>query len=419
MIPIFLSQYRDLLSSQGKAAVRTMAARLAANGGDVIDYTPFEHIERKARLVLVGITPGPTQLDLSYVEAGRLIRSGASDEVILREAKRVAGFGGSSMRPNLIRMLNHFDFAGIFGLREVEAFWGSDAHLLHSTSVVPHAAFRKDRMFAGSFANVMASPVFRESFLRDFVGSIPELNPDARFIALGQTPREALDWCVANGHLSRDRVLGAFAHPSTNGGSAVAVYLGFKSMQDLLPKDPVRHRVEQLQADAMRMEEATTPLRPNNRHVAFVRTEAPTVRGAPTPAPLFAPEPRKMINRPSRSASPGDRTEIDQALADAGYVRVPGKSTKVDLFRGCSDGTNIYVKKGKSISGIVHPDMKQRAQAALKTLGTMGDAYHNSNMTGYPKRMHTGATPIAYGYPVIFETAGAFREFLVAFDRAD
>ena len=81
-------------------------------------------------------------------------------------------------------------------------------------------------MFSGSFAEVMASPVFRESFMRDFVGSIAELNPSAHFVALGRTPRDALDWCVSNGYLSRNRVLGSLAHPSTNGGSAVDVYLG-------------------------------------------------------------------------------------------------------------------------------------------------------------------------------------------------
>jgi hypothetical protein len=102
--------------------------------------------------------------------------------------------------------------------------------MLHSTSVVPHAAFRKNRMFAGSFAEVMASSAFRECFLRDFVSSIPELHPDAKFVALGRTPIDALDWCVANSYLDRDRVLGAFAHPSTSGGSAVNVYLGVKNM---------------------------------------------------------------------------------------------------------------------------------------------------------------------------------------------
>jgi hypothetical protein len=418
MVPIFLSRYRDLISAQGKAAVRTIGARLAAHEKDVLDYIPFEHIERGARLVIVGITPGPTQLKLSYEEAGRLIRSGASDEVVLREAKRVAGFGGSSMRPNLVRMLNHFDFAGIYGLPDVEALWGSDTHLLHSTSVVPHAAFRKDSMFAGSFAEVMASPVFRESFLRDFVGSIPELNPDARFVALGRTARDALDWCVANSHLSRDQVLGAFAHPSKNGGSAVDVYLGLKSIQDLVAKNPVRHRAAQLQADAQRMEQATAPLRPEGYQVVPMRIAVPAVSAAAIPVSSSLPQPKKSGIEPNRSASPSDNAEMLQALADAGYIKRRG-TNKVDLFGGRNEIARVYRKKGKTISVVVHPDAKSLAQAALQNLGKMGVAYHNSNMIGYPKRMHTGEDGISYGYPVTFETAGALREFLIAFDSGN
>jgi hypothetical protein len=83
-----------------------------------------------------------------------------------------------------------------------------------------------------------------------------------RVLQRGACIREALESCVANGYLNRDRVLGAFAHPSTSGGSAVDVYLGLKTMQDLSPRDPVRYRLAQLQADALRMDEATAPLRP-------------------------------------------------------------------------------------------------------------------------------------------------------------
>ena len=414
MVPIYLNRYRDLISAQGKAGVRTIGARLAADGTDALDYIPFEHIERGARLVLVGITPGPTQLKLSYEEAGRLIRTGASDEIILCEAKRVAGFGGSSMRPNLVRMLNHFDFAGIYGLPDIETLWGSDAHLLHSTSVVPHAAFRKDRMFAGPFAEVMASPVFRESFLRDFVGSIPELNPDARFVALGQTARDALDWCVANGHLSRDQVLGAFAHPSTNGGSAVDVYLGIKSMPDLVRNDPVRHRVAQLQADAQRMEEATASLRTEGCQVAPRQTAAPVTSAMAVRVSSSFSRPKKIGAKPMMT-NPNNNSEMMQALADAGYTGMAG-TIKVDFFIGRSEIARVYTRKGKAISVVVHPDAISRAQAALQNLGTMGDAYHNSNMVGYPKRKHTGKNAIAYGYPVNFETASALRKFLIAFD---
>jgi len=37
-------------------------------------------------------------------------------------------------------------------------------------------------------------------------------------------------------------VLGAFAHPSSRGGSQVAVYLGEKPIEALSPKDPVKKR---------------------------------------------------------------------------------------------------------------------------------------------------------------------------------
>lgn len=110
-----------------------------------------------------------------------------------------------------------------------------------------------------------------------------------------------------------------------------------------------------------------------------------------------------------------DSSEMLKALADAGYVGV-AETTKVNLFIGGSKIARVYTKKGKAISVVVHPDALSRAQVALQDLGTMGNAYHNSNMIGYPKRMHTGKDFIAYGYPVIFETAGALREFLVAFD---
>jgi hypothetical protein len=417
MVPIYLNRYRDFISAQGKAAVRTAGVRLATHEKDALDYIPFEHIERDARLVLVGITPGPTQLGLSYEEAARQIRSGASDGAVLREAKRVAGFGGSSMRPNLMRMLNHFGFASIYGIRYIEDLWGSHARLLHSTSVVPHAAFRREKMFAGSFADVRASPIFWESFRRDFVGSIPELNPDAHFVALGQTARDALDWCVANGHLRHDRVLGAFAHPSTSGGSTVDVYLGLKSSVDLSLNDPVRFRVSQLLADAQRMEQSIARLRSKNPQDNSVRIAPPTIRTATAiSVPSFPPKSMLIAQKLNKSVGSIVSVEVLKAFADAGYSSTH-KTSKVEKFGGRNEICSVYTKKGKTISIIIHPDAKSRALQILGKLGILGDAYHNSNMTSYPKRMHGGENAVSYGYPATFETAGALREFLIAFDR--
>jgi hypothetical protein len=92
MVPIFLDRFRDVLLTRRKMAVRTSDVRLMDDGRGVLGYIPFEYVTRDAQLVIVGITPGPDQLELAYEEAGRRLRAGGPDEVVLREAKRVAVF---------------------------------------------------------------------------------------------------------------------------------------------------------------------------------------------------------------------------------------------------------------------------------------------------------------------------------------
>jgi hypothetical protein len=227
--------------------------RLSSQGRYELFYTPFEAVNRFARLVIVGITPGPTQIRISYESVQELLRKGLPDDQVLAGAKSAGGFGGSSMRPNLLRMLNHFGFAKLLGIPDVEALWGASSDLLHSTSVVPHGAFKNGAMFAGSFAEVLGSPALRKSFEEDFIASLPGLSPDALYVALGPTPLAALDWCAANGLVRSQQVLGAFAHASSQSGSQVAVYLGEKRPEDLKLRDPVRSRLDFLLSAAQRL----------------------------------------------------------------------------------------------------------------------------------------------------------------------
>src|SRR5258705_879033 len=181
-------KFRDLLRVEGAAASMHPRTRLPSQGGYELFYTPFESVNHLARLVIVGITPGPTQVQIAYETAQELLRAGLPDDQVLVGAKSAGGFGGSSMRPNLLRMLRHFEFEKLLGIVDVAALWGNSSDLLHSTSVVPHAAFKNGTMFAGSFAEVLASPTLRESFEADFVASLPELNLNALYVALGPTP---------------------------------------------------------------------------------------------------------------------------------------------------------------------------------------------------------------------------------------
>jgi hypothetical protein len=131
--------------------------------------------------------------------------------------------------------------------------WQGRAHLLHATSVVPHAAFDKGKPFAGSFEQVQRVEVLRRSFERDFLPTLRHLRRDAYFIGLGPTPAAALSFAADKGLVDGSRILGWLAHPSTSGGSQVSTYLGEKKVEELKKRDPVRHRADALVAAAATM----------------------------------------------------------------------------------------------------------------------------------------------------------------------
>ncbi|MGD0103710.1 MAG: hypothetical protein ABSC06_06695 [Rhodopila sp.] len=239
---------------------------LGRDGRYSLQYMPIEHSSTTAKLVIVGITPGTTQVGIAYGTVQQLLRSALgvrqlTEDEILSEVKRRAGFGGR-MRPNLLRMLRHFKIGRLIGVPDEAELWEGRSDALHSTSIVPHAAFTTkksaDKMFSGSFDNILRSALLRECFERDFLPSLRTLPPDARFIALGPTPLDALDWCVNQRCIDSSRILGAFPHPSGSAGSQVDVYLGVKDAAGLEPKDPVRNRVVWLLQAAARMQAATS-----------------------------------------------------------------------------------------------------------------------------------------------------------------
>jgi hypothetical protein len=234
------------LKRLGKAGVKAPEFSLRQDSQYELQYIPFEHVNRDARLVIVGITPGNTQLDLAYGRAQELLKAGRPEAEILIEVKKTGAFGGSSMKPNLLKMLRHFQFEKLLGIDDVDTLWGDNADLLHSTSVVPHAAFKSGERFNGSFEEIMDSPLLKQCFLDCFVPSVREISRSALFVALGPCPQAALDWCVSEGALRREQVLGSFCHPSSAGGSTTRYYLREVSKDELDPRNPVRSRCDWL-----------------------------------------------------------------------------------------------------------------------------------------------------------------------------
>ncbi|WP_341325816.1 hypothetical protein [Methylotuvimicrobium sp. KM2] len=58
----FFEKFSSVLTSSNPPVVRDPRLLMEENEGIKIYYAPFEYLNPEARIVLVGITPGPTQM---------------------------------------------------------------------------------------------------------------------------------------------------------------------------------------------------------------------------------------------------------------------------------------------------------------------------------------------------------------------
>lgn len=419
------SRFKHALKRLGTAGVGDPVLSLGRDGKYDLAYIPFEHVNPYAKLVLVGITPGNTQLELAYGEAQNLLNAGRIEEEILVQVKKAGAFGGKSMKPNLLKILRHFQFEQLLGISDVEMLWGSHADLLHSTSVVPHAAFKDGQRFNGSFAEIFATQLLKECFLDCFVSSAREINRNALFVALGPCPQAALEWCVKEGALRREQVLGSFCHPSSAGGSTTGYYLREVSKEELDSKNPVRSRCEWLDRSYEQMHAATSSILKGNP-----KATVKPITTIPTLASLSSQVAKKTTPRSKSLKSPVPKlasTDVElaiilEAIEKQGF-RLTNGTTKLSEFRSPNDQTIYLVKttsKLNRINFIVHPGLNATALRASDGVESVDPEHRfHSNMSRFPKRVNKGKTETTYGWQVRITSQSDLSRFLTAFKLAE
>lgn len=407
------------LKRLGRDGVGAPEFSLGKEGKYSLQYIPFEHVNLAAKLVIVGITPGNNQLDLAYQTAQQLLKSGRPVDEILVEVKKAGAFGGKSMKPNLLKMLRHFHFEKLLGIDDVESLWGSNAGLLHSTSVIPHAAFKDGERFNGGFDETMASPLLEKCFRDCFVASVREITGKALFVALGPCPDAALDWCIKEGALRQEQVLGSFCHPSTAGGSTTRYYLREVTKDQLDAKNPVRHRCDWLDHAYEQMRSSTSALLGVNYQapVATRRITAPVVA---TPVTTTSATKSTTVKPTTRApaTTDADIATILNEVERAGY-RSTNTTKKLSEFQSPA-GQTIYVVKTTSklnnINLMVHPGHKLEVLKSIDGVDSVSDGHRfHSNMTRFPKRINKGESQTAFGWQLSIATLSDLPRFLAAF----
>jgi hypothetical protein len=209
-----LEKYAPALCGQTPPVVRDPRLLMDASGDVSIYYAPFEYINPGARIVLVGITPGPTQMVNANKEARRVLQAGKSGTEAIQAAKIVGAFSGEPLRSNLISQLNHWGFHEWLGLSNSSDLFSTSSHLVQTTSLLRYPVFVKGDDYRGS-PDMTKHPLLRKYLLENFVVEVGELK-SAVFVGLGPRVQKVLDRLIQERALEPDRVIGGMLHPSGN-----------------------------------------------------------------------------------------------------------------------------------------------------------------------------------------------------------
>jgi len=192
-----------------------------------IFYSPFDWFNPSARVIILGITPGWTQMEIACRTARGAIRSGAAPDAVCREAKLHGSFAGP-MRANLVKMLDDIGLPEPLGLASSSELFGSARNLLHTASAIRYPVFKGDSNYTGNGPRPAKSALLMK-IVRNVL--VPELAAvaNALIVPLGKSVEEVLEVLGRENLVQPGRWLSGFPHPSGANGHRARLFTEHRS----------------------------------------------------------------------------------------------------------------------------------------------------------------------------------------------
>ena len=193
------------------------------DGNIEIYYAPFDYINSKAKIVIVGITPGLQQMTQSF----QVIKDGKS----LKEVKDLSSFKGS-MRTTLIKYMDELKINKILKIKSCESLFNLDSKYLHTTSLVKYPVFDKGKNYSG--VNILKKKILLDFIEDNFLKEL-EIHQKSIIVPLGNTVSSTIDYLNTKHQLKLRCFLKGFPHPSgLNVGKNIQFKENKKEMLKLL-----------------------------------------------------------------------------------------------------------------------------------------------------------------------------------------
>jgi len=180
-------------------------------------YAPHnEYVNPSARAVIIGLTPGWTQMRTAMEAAATGLEEGLSDEGVCRRAKEAAGFAGT-MRTHLTGMLDSLELHRYLNIPSCGELFLEHRELLHTTSMLRFPVFVERQNYNGTHPVLIRSPFLKNAALKSVYEEL-QIVKQALIIPLGKTVEHVLQLLVQEGKLEDEQCLWGFPHPSGANG---------------------------------------------------------------------------------------------------------------------------------------------------------------------------------------------------------
>ena len=197
----FLKQIRSL-KKINKSTIINSKFLINTENNIEIYYAPFDYVNPKAKIMIVGITPGLQQMLQSF----EAINEGKS----LKKVKDLSSFKGS-MRTTLVKYLDELKVNKKLKIKSCESLFNKNSKHLHTTSLVKYPVFDKGKNYSG--ANILKKKILLNFIEENYLKELKTLKK-AIIIPLGNTVSSAIEYLNNKYDLKLACFLKGFPHPS-------------------------------------------------------------------------------------------------------------------------------------------------------------------------------------------------------------
>ncbi len=181
-----------------------------------IYYAPHnEYMNEKAKVFIIGITPGFQQMSTAIAEARKELEITDNIEEIQYKCK-VAGRFSGSLRKNIIKMLDEIELNKALNINSTEELFYEKDYLLHTVSLIPYSVFVKKQNYSGHTPKLIKSEFLMKYVYDNFINELKSLNnfENILLIPLGRAVEEVLVKLEDEGIINKNQILKGFPHPS-------------------------------------------------------------------------------------------------------------------------------------------------------------------------------------------------------------